>query len=219
MDDGDYTSAVANNLFELERSCSFKILDARDAATAYLKAYVQKKDKEGRLADSIEMAKEVENQFHQIVSRISHWRRKMEYLLDLKKYGWLLKEEEYELEDLIINGVDWEYHNVISTRVGPMQKRLAHLMKKKSDKKALRKYEQAELNFLRSLGMDSIEFKEVTSREEHLKRDDETKTESCPAGGRLGYDVDSFDECSDCNVRVHCLQRAEKIDEEFKSTM
>ena len=68
-----------NKLHTIEKACSSKIIDARDAAISYLGACVRLMDESDALEEATKKIKEVENQFHQIVSRINHWRRRLEY--------------------------------------------------------------------------------------------------------------------------------------------
>ena len=215
MSTKDDNSTNLEHLYKLERTCSFKIIDARDAAIAYLREYVQEMDQRSLASESIEKVKEIENQFNQIVSKLNHWRRRLEYLADIKKYGWSLKEEEAELDDLRNYGADWEYYRVISTRIDPMRRRLEYLMEKKADKIKLSRYEQAELGFLKGLGVDSGDFSELNLKEDKVMADADLKTKVCPAGGRFGYDIDSLEECCDCRVRADCLRRADEVEVKF----
>lgn len=204
-----------NKLHDIEKACSFKILDARDAAISYLGSCVRVMGESGALAEATNKIKEVENQFHQIVSRINHWRRRLEYLADMKKYGWLDKVEEAELKSLTEHGANWEYHNLISSRLDPMRRRLAYLVNKQANKSPLSKYERAELIFFRNLGIESLESTEGDLEQQQVKEDDEPVSSSCPAGGRFGYDFDSFEGCTDCAVRDDCSRKAVSIEEAF----
>ena len=212
----DDNSADRANLYELEKKLNFKIMDARDVAVAYLREYVQEMDTKSQLPGAIEKIKVIENQFGQIISKLSHWRKRMECFIDLKKYGWLHKDEEDELNALKVFGADWEYYTVIFTRIGFMRKRLAHLRKKKAEAGKLKIHEQAELTFLRNLGADSIEFSVAKFDDGTVSADRKREADHCPAGGRIGYDLDSLESCSDCKVRVICSQKAVEIEEAFK---
>ena len=88
--------------------------------------------------------------------------------------------------------------------------------KKKAEAGKLKRHEQAELTFLRNLGADSIEFSEAKFDDGAVSADKNKEADRCPAGGRIGYDLDSLKECCDCEARVICLQTAEKIEEAFK---
>jgi hypothetical protein len=172
-------------------------------------------DERDALAEATEKIKEVENQFYQIVSRINHWRRRLEYLADMKKYGWLDEAEEAELQSLTEHGANWEYYNVISSRLDPMRRRLAYLVNKQGNKSPLSKYERAELAFFRNLGIDSIELQEGNLEQQQGTDADEPPPFSCPAGGRFGYDFDSFEGCVDCAARDNCSRKAMRIEEAF----
>ena len=215
MSNQDDKANDLNKLHDMEKACVFKIIDVRDTAISYLRSCVRIMDKNDALAEATEKIKEVENQFHQIVSKINHWRRRLEYLADMKKYGWLEKAEEAELKSLTNYGANWEYYDVISSRLDPMRRRLAYLVRKQANKRTLSKYERAELGFFRNLGIESIESAEMDLEQKHVKEDDETVAYSCPAGGRFGYDFDSFEGCSDCAVRDNCSRRAMSIEEAF----
>ena len=167
MNNQDDKANDLNKLRDIEKACGFKIIDARDAAISYLGACVRIMDKSDALAEATEKIKEVENQFHQIVSRINHWRRRLEYLADMKKYGWLEKAEETELKSLTEHGANWEYYDVISSRLDPMRRRLAYLVSKQANKSPLSKYERAELGFFRNLGIESIESAEMDLEQRH----------------------------------------------------
>lgn len=204
-----------NNLHQMEKTCGLKIIDARDAAISYLKSYVEVMEERDALADAIEKIKEVENQFHQIVSRINHWRRRLEYLADMKKYGWLDKAEVAELKSVTNHGANWEYYHLISGRIDPMRRRLAYLVSKQANKRMLSKYERAELGFFRSLGIGSTEPAEMNVKQKHVNEDGKAEAFDCPARGRFGYDFDSFEDCSACAARNTCSQRSMKIEEAF----
>jgi len=204
-----------NRLHDMEKACSFKIIDARDAAISYLKVYTWMMGERDALADAVEKIKEVENQFYQIVSRITHWRRRLEYLADMKKYGWLDKAEESDLKSLTKHGANWEYYNLLTSRLGPMRRRMAYLVSKQANRTSLSRYERAELDFFRSLGIESLEPAEEDSEQKQVEDVSGSEAFSCPAGGRFAYDFEGFENCFDCAVRDNCSQRAMKVEEAF----
>lgn len=191
-----------------------RIAGAREAAVNYLRAYVQGKCEENRLTEACERIKEVETAFEQIVSHLSHWRRRMEYLLDLKRYGWAEEGEEAELEGILAGGAEWEYYTLIGTRLGPLRKRLSYLHKKRAEKIPLTAYEKAELGFLRSLGVESIVLAEPLA-EDARSLEESGPSPRCPDGGRFGYDYESLEGCGPCRIRPACAARRQGIEEEF----
>jgi hypothetical protein len=210
----DANSIDPDDLRDLERVFRSRIGEARAAAVNYLRAYVQGKSEENQLREAFERIKEVENAFEQIVSRISHWRRRMEYLVDLKRYGWAEESEETELEEILAGGAEWEYYTLIGTRLGLLRRRLAYLLKKRAEKVPLGAYERAELGFLRSLAVDSIVVAEPP--EEARTRDEEVLPLRCPVGARFGYDCAGLEDCGPCSLRAACAARMQEIEEEFR---
>ncbi|MBN2468634.1 MAG: hypothetical protein JXD19_10835 [Deltaproteobacteria bacterium] len=216
-DDHDRTnSSDADGLIEIEKKLHFRLMDLRDMANSYLRDYAQQMERRDRLPQAFEKMKAVENQLGQIAAKISHWRKRMEYLADLKKHGWLYQDEADELNNLIAYGADWEYYTVLSTRIGPMRRRLVSLMKKKADKKRLKEYELAELAFLRNLGVDSAEYAAVDFDTGEAWDETALKAGACPVGGRIGYDVNGFEACEACALRSICSARAEEIEKAFR---
>jgi hypothetical protein len=211
----DENSINPDDLRDLERVFRSRIGEVRAAAVNYLRAYVQGKSEENQLREAFERIKEVENAFEQIVSRISHWRRRMEYLVDLKRYGWAEEGEETELEETLAGGAEWEYYTLIGTRLGPLRRRLTYLLKKRAEKVPLGAYERAELGFLRSLAVDSIVIAEPPA-EEALPLEERPPSLRCPAGARFGYDCASLEDCDPCSIRAACAARMHDIEEEFR---
>lgn len=210
----DTSSRHPDDLRDLEMLFRNRIAGAREAAVTYLRAYVQGKCEENRLTEACERIKEVETAFEQIVSHISHWRRRMEYLLDLKRYGWAEEGEEAELEGILAGGAEWEYYTLIGTRLGQLRKRLNYLHKKRVEKIPLTEYEKAELGFLRSLAVDSIVMAEPPAEEARYE-EESGRPPRCPEGGRFGYEYTSLEGCGSCCIRAACAARRQDIEEEF----